>query len=109
MTEIRTCFTSFLKAQRRRIRAFEEGVYELGDKEGFNCKDCGWKGLTAPMIDVEEVDVSEDEIVKCKECGSKNIKCYESKLEYYQNFGYSYSEFPEDIPPEKEEQYRIDN
>jgi len=99
-------FVSFLKAQRRRQRAFEEGVYELDSDEGFTCLECGWKALTAPMVDTESVEFSEEEFLKCVDCESTNIECGQSKIEYYQVFGYEYSEFPEDIPTGKEEKYK---
>lgn len=107
MKSFRDSFVSFLNAQRRRHRAFEEGVYQLNKDEGFYCLDCGWKGLTAPMVDIDDVEFNEDEFVKCRKCDSKNVKCGQSKIEYYQKFGYEYSEFPEDIPKDKEKEYKI--
>lgn len=52
-----------LIAQKRRIRAYEEGVYELDDDEGFYCEDCDWRGLFATF------DLESETAVVCKECG----------------------------------------
>lgn len=107
MNAFRDSFISFLKAQDRRHRAFEEGVYQLDDNEGFYCLDCGWHCLTAPMIGIDDGEFKNGEIVKCRECDSREVKCGSNKIEYYQRFGYEYSEFPKDIPKGKEKEYQI--
>lgn len=53
-----------LKGQLRRQRAYEEGVYELSEDEGFECVKCGWRGLSAPA----NLDADPENICYCPGC-----------------------------------------
>lgn len=67
-----------LIAQRRRRRAFEEGVYELADDEGFDCEDCNWRGLYAAVGD----DVFR---CVCPKCGGR-VQSYNTTDTYLEPF-----------------------
>lgn len=99
--EMRDCYLSFLDAQQKRMEAFESGDYELDEDEGYHCLNCGWRGLSAPL--------SEDEyrIVDCPECENAEFKDQKQKVEHFQNFGYKYEKFPEDIKKGREEDHLI--
>lgn len=107
MEEFREPVESFTRAQLDRIEAYEEGEYELDDDEGFECTNCGWRGLSAPMADEEKMDLENEVFLQCPECEEPKPSGGELKIEYYQNFGYEYSDFPEDIPRGEEEEYEI--
>lgn len=70
-------------AQKRRLRAFHEGVYELSDDEGFYCDHCGWRGLTAPMAD-DWADRDED--LECPDCGTPGPTTYGTSAKYLEQF-----------------------
>lgn len=108
MENLRDPMRSFLDAQKARMEAYENGEYELSDGEGFECMECGWTGLTAPMADENERDLETEQIVKCPECGSMDIATSGTDLKYFQNFGYEYEELPRDIPNGEAEDYRLD-
>lgn len=107
MAEFREPVKSFTKAQMNRIEAFEDGEYELDDEEGFECESCGWRGLSAPMADEKHRDIENNLLLECPECGEPNPSSGDLKIEYYQNFGYEYRDFPRNIPRGKEEEYKI--
>lgn len=107
MDDLREPMRSFLDAQTERIRAYEDGEYELDDYEGFECSNCGWKGLTAPMADEDKRDVESEDIVQCPECGLTKVDSKGTDITHLQEFGYSYTELPRNIPSGEENQYRL--
>lgn len=103
---MRDSMRSFLDAQRKRMRAYKEGVYELSEDEGFRCNECGWQGLSAPMADEEDRDMENGVLLKCPECGTPDIENSQPEIKFYQEFGYEYTDFPRNIPNGKEDQYK---
>lgn len=107
MSEFREPLDSFMKAQMNRIEAFKNGEYDLDDEEGFSCESCGWRGLSAPLADEKHRDIEKNVLVECPRCGEPNPSSGDLKIEYYQNFGYEYQDFPREIPRGEEEKYEI--
>ena len=108
MENLRDPMRSFLDAQQARIEAYRNGEYELSEGEGFECVECGWTGLTAPMAEESKRDLEAEQIVKCPECDSTDIATGGTDLKHFQNFGYDYEELPRDIPNGDAEDYRLE-
>lgn len=112
MEDLRDSMRSFLDAQKRRSKAYENGDYELRENEGFECLDCGWRDLSAPMVDDPKISENNTTWVECRECGSTNFSENhlhpQIELEIFQSFGYEYSAFPEDIPNGEDEKYMLE-
>lgn len=87
---------SFITAQQRRMDAFENGEYELDDDEGFKCQNCGWRGLTAPANFKDNWEAGDD-FVKCPDCDETTVELLDHRIEWFQQFGYEYDDFPENL------------
>ena len=64
---------STILAQRKRRRLYDRGEYELSDTEGFFCRECDWRGLSAPANfdgNVSERVKGDKPLVLCPECES---------------------------------------
>lgn len=80
-----------LEAQKKRQQLFDEGVYELSENEGFYCRDCDWRGLTAPMSEYTMYEVSNDgkPFCKCPVCdGDAYVK--DSEVDHLAKFKEEY-------------------
>lgn len=71
-------------AQKRRHKAYEAGVYELSDDEGFRCADCGWQGLSAPANLDADIEAGEP-ITVCPECGAP-VETQGTSQKYLESF-----------------------
>lgn len=112
MEKLRDSMRSLLDAQERRFNAYKRGYYELRDNEGFQCLDCGWRDLSAPMVNDPTISEDGNTLVECRECGSTSLNeerlSDQDMIEIFQSFGYEYSAFPEDIPNGEDEEYLLE-
>lgn len=97
MSPLRKPTVEFLKAQKLRLAAHEQGVYTLRDGEGFHCTACGWRGLSAPMAEESFAQTETDAFTQCPECGELGPETSGRDIEPYRRFGYPYDVYPEDV------------
>ena len=79
-------------AQTKRLELYDRGEYELSDTEGFFCRECDWRGLSAPANHsgtVEERVKGDIPLVVCPECESEAYT-KESEVDHLEEFEEEY-------------------
>ena len=83
---------STLMAQEKRQRLYDRGEYKLSDTEGFFCRECDWRGLTAPANHSGTIDErlkGDVPLVVCPECES-GAYTKESDIDHLEAFEEEY-------------------